>query len=618
VSQAEDSAPPRPHPDRPAQRHVEGPEQLLWITDRDLVVLWLNPAAARFLGRAPAACIGRSVCLWLPEQVRREAERGVQLALDPHAPTGLALGGLLRNEQGRELDVEWCLHPLFGPQGAVQGFAVSARDLADRRDVEAQLVRSQNRLQAVVEAMLDPLISIDDHGTVQAANPSVERVLGWPPAELIGRNINVLMPEPHHTAHDGYLAHYRATGRTWILGQTRDFEVRRKDGELILCSLSVSRAELSDGQPVFTGTFRDVTEKRRAERELRDSELRFRGLFENSYEYLGLLTPDGRVLEANRTALEGAGLVREDVIGLYFWDTKWWSSDPELRERVKSAVATAARGEFVRFEARLAGRGGRVLEIDFSLKPLRDEQGRVLMLLPEGRDIGEIKRAQRAETGVLRALATVGESAALLAHEIKNPITAVNLALRAVADQLGEDQQEVLGELATRMQRMEQMLRRTLSFARPLELKRVRLEPRAFVEACLARLASQVARRGARVELRAPHELPPLLADEQLLEEVLANLVTNALEAQEGAASVVVSLAAAGRELVLAVDDDGPGIPDSVRATLFRPFVTSKPQGNGFGLALSRKVVEEHGGTIQAGPSALGGARFEIRLPVTS
>ena len=109
-----------------------------------------------------------------------------------------------------------------------------------------------------------------------------------------------------------------------------------------------------------------------------------------------------------------------------------------------------------------------------------------------------------------------------------------------------------------------------------------------------------------------------LQADRQLLGEVLTNLVANGLEALEGGdgRQVVLSVERDGKEAVrFAVEDDGPGIPASLRATLFKPFYTTKTKGSGLGLAFCKKVVEEHGGTISAEDGALGGARFEVRLP---
>jgi PAS domain S-box-containing protein len=471
--------------------------------------------------------------------------------------------------------------------------------------------------EALLDAVLDPTVAIDDHGEVVLASASVERVFGWRPDELIGRNVNVLMPEPHHSAHDGYLAHYRATGQASILGRTRAFTVVHRDGHEIEVELSVSRAEMPDGQrPLFVGSFRDVTDRNRAERLLEDSERRLRSIFEGSFQYIGLLDLEGRVLEANRTALDATGIEREDVAGKFFWETRWWEVSEESREKLRDAIARARNGEFVRFETLHRGLGDEVLSVDFSLKPVLDEQGRAVLLIPEGRDISELKRAQRSEMAMLRALATIGESAAMLAHEIKNPITAVNLALRAVAKQLGEDDAAVLQDLVGRMQRLERTMRRTLSFARPLELSCGAVRLSALVDEVLGDLRPEYERHDVRLETEVPGELS-LFADRQLLGEALTNLLKNAREALGRGGLVRVSgQPLPGGRLCLCVEDDGPGIPPEVADGLFRPFVTSKHAGTGLGLAFCRKVAEAHGGSIEVDRGPLGGARFKLDLPL--
>jgi PAS domain S-box-containing protein len=494
--------------------------------------------------------------------------------------------------------------------------AAAGRETSARRNAEAALELNEARTRALLASLLDPTVVIDAFGTIQAASESVERVFGYAPAEIVGKNVRVLMTEPHRGAHDGYLETYRRTGVTNILGRTREFEVVRRDGSRIVCDLSVARADVPGGaSPLFIGSFRDVTERKRAEEALRDSERRFRALFDHAFQFVGLLRPDGTVLEANETACDAGGVRREDVVGKPFWETTWWAHSKEVQATIRDAVRRAAAGEFVRLETTQRGRAGAILEVDFSLMPLADESGKVVLLIPEGRDVTELKSAQRAETAMLRALATIGESAAVLAHEIKNPITAVNVALRAVAERLGEDHRAVLEDLVARMKHLEQLMRRTLSFARPLELRRIECDARELLQATVARQRAQIAKTGSdvRVEVQGDLRFP---ADPNLLEEVVSNLLSNALEAQPRGARVVLSAAGSVKDGVsLAVEDDGPGIPPEARDAIFKPFVTSKSGGTGLGLAICRKIVEEHGGTIRVEAAQQGGARFVVHLP---
>ena len=488
---------------------------------------------------------------------------------------------------------------------------------ADARWVES----SEVLYRTVLFAVQDPTIVIDDHGGIIAASDSVERVFGYTPAELSGQNIRILMPEPHFTNHDDYLAHYRRTGETAILGRTREFPVIRENGTVVECELSVARGDLSEEQrPLFIGSFRDITDRKRAERVLRDSDARLHAMFDKSFQYFGLLEPDGTVLEINQTALDATGIERGEVIGRKFWDTRWWSLSEDSREQLKDSIERAAQGEFVRFETQYPGPQDEILTIDFSVKPVRNDEGEVVHLIPEGRDITELVQAQRAETAMLRALATIGESAAVLAHEIKNPITSINLALRAVADKLGEDEQSILQELVSRMERLEQVMRRTLSFTRPLNLRRSNILVEDLMDGAIADMLPAAQDAGVVLQREERDEAHIVFADACLLGEVLVNLITNALEAlaepDSTGSRIELNITAGPEGLVrITVDDDGPGIAGSFRDTLFKPFHTTKAKGTGLGLALCKKIVEEHGGTLSAGDSDLGGARFELCLP---
>ena len=220
----------------------------------------------------------------------------------------------------------------------------------------------------------------------------------------------------------------------------------------------------------------------------------------------------------------------------------------------------------------------------------------------------------------MRAFAEIGESASLLAHEIKNPITAVNTALRAVAKQLGEEDQVILGDLVERMKKLESLMRRTLSLARPLELKLEACDVLDVLETSARIMSPHLESEGIDIEVAVAADCPVLTADPHLLEDVITNLVRNAADAmgpreeREGG-RVRLEAERAGDGVLVRVDDDGPGIPESVLATLFKPFVSTKTNGTGLGLAIARKVVEAHEGTIDVHNSPLGGARFELRLP---
>lgn len=593
---------------------------LVSLFDRSGRILFVNGAAARVLGCSPAECFGDSLFDFVHADERAAARGAFERWSRERGEALLLIETRIVCRVGELRHLHWTVAP-FRDDGRDTGLFIShARDVTALIQAAERVRRSEVRHRAVLTSMLDPIVAIDGHGTVREASRSVEEVFGYRPEELIGRNVSVLMVEPFASEHDGYLEHYRRTGRTGILGRTRQFEVRRKDGVVIHCELSVSRVDVpGQDEPLFVGSFRDVSARLRVERALAESEARMRAIFDQEYEFVGLLARDGTLLEVNHSALRGIRAARAEVIGRPFWLTPWWSQSPANVERVRHAVVAGAAGQFVRFELEYVDDQGQQRWVDFSLKPVLDEDGVVRFLLPEGRDITRLKAVHARELAMQDALAQIGESASILAHEIKNPITAVNLALRAVADKLGEDQKSVLEDLAGRLAKLEGTMRRTLSFARPLQLKREPCAPGELLAEAAHALKPELETAHVTLELAFPPDLPLVSADRRLLEDALLNLVRNAREALERGGHVRLSAAREGpAHVLLRVDDDGPGIAPSVRAELFKPFVSSKASGTGLGLAIARKVVREHGGEMGVADGVLGGACFWMRLPASA
>ena len=148
---------------------------------------------------------------------------------------------------------------------------------------------------------------------------------------------------------------------------------------------------LSNRYEFLVGSTQILNSKKATEQALSETTQRFQAIFDQSFQLVGLLEPDGTVLEANQTALTVAGVPREDFIGTQFAENLWWQISPEAKQKVQAAIARAAAGEFVRYEADVLVAGGAVITLDFSLKPIKDDSGQVILLISEGRDISDRK-----------------------------------------------------------------------------------------------------------------------------------------------------------------------------------------------------------------------------------
>jgi PAS domain S-box-containing protein len=186
---------------------------------------------------------------------------------------------------------------------------------------------------------------------------------------------------------------------------------------------------------------RDIAEHKQMQKRLGESERKTRAIFDLSFGFIGLLTPDGSLVEANRSALDFAGVQLSDVVGRPFWETPWWSHSTDEQERIRAAVRTAAAGELVRFETTHLATDGALHTVDFSVKPIRDEAGRVVLLIPQGRDITDRKRAEEAHARLATAVEQAAE--AIVITDTSGEILYVNPAFEKTA---GYTREEAVGK----------------------------------------------------------------------------------------------------------------------------------------------------------------------------
>lgn len=292
---------------------------------------------------------------------------------DGHVVWILLSGSLVRDAQG---------NPLY--------FIGQIQDISERKQAEKLLA-----LQAVVVKNMAGgvcLIRATDN-TIVYANPKFESLFGYALGELNGKPVHVInYEEADHSAEQSSLAIIRKLHQ---YGEaTYEVHSVKKDGTPFWCRAHTSVFEHPEYGTVYVAVQEDITEYKRAEQALRESEERFRAIFNQTFQFVGLLKPDGTLLEANQTALDFACITRSQVINRPFWEARWWTISAKTQEQLKAAIALAAKGEFVRYEVDVLGEGDRIATIDFSLRPIFDDTGGVKLLIPEGRDISDRKLAE--------------------------------------------------------------------------------------------------------------------------------------------------------------------------------------------------------------------------------
>jgi PAS domain S-box-containing protein len=303
------------------------------------------------------------------------------------------------------------LFPIQDAQRGVIGVGGIAADVTERRRTEAALRRSETTLSAIFRNSRQSFLFIDRAYTIQAFNKAAderareiyrrELYVGVSILEFITADMREIFYAHFQQAlHGESIVVERAIPS--ISGNARWFEFRY--------------APVYDDDQQALGVLmimHDVTERKLLEIANKENERRYRAIFNSTFQFMGLLRPDGVLLEVNQTVLDFGGLQLEDVVGRPIWDTPWLATTPEARTRMRAAVVEAADGAFIRYETEIRGADDTRAVIDFSIKPLKDETGKVVLLIPEGRDITERKRAEailQQSNERLRALYAIAQA----------------------------------------------------------------------------------------------------------------------------------------------------------------------------------------------------------------
>jgi two-component system nitrogen regulation sensor histidine kinase GlnL len=337
------------------------------------------------------------------------------------------------------------------------------------------------------------------------------------------------------------------------------------------------------------------------------------------------VTRDGRLAVMNEVAYKILGLTPQpDDMGRPF--TQVLRDRPDVWRIVSGAFDLSHLPN--RAELRLKSTGK---VIGYTLSQVKDARGSITGATLFFKDLTRVEQLEERER-LRDRLAALGEMAAAIAHEVKNPLAGIEVMAGILKRQHAEseDAQSILRDIIKEAKMANAIVLEVLDFVRPIRLQVERISLSDVVRDAIATAESHVPRGGVDVGVRLNESLPPIQGDPHQLRQLFTNLLTNAFEAMGGTGQVAISaqqLAAeeepAGGELhavpmiQVEVADSGPGVPADVMDRIFSPFFTTKPQGSGLGLAIVRKIVDAHDGRIDVSAGVKGGTRFRVTLPVS-
>ncbi len=471
----------------------------IYMTDPNGIVTIWNRGAERIKGWSSADIIGQHFSLFYPPEDIAAAKP--QADLDRAAAEGRVEEESWRiRKDGSEFLASITMTALRDADGALRGFGKVVRDITDQRASETALTRRELHLRSILETVPDAMVVIDERGRITSFSAAAERLFGHAQADVIGRNVKMLMPNPDRRQHDGYLENYRSTGKRKVIGKLRVVRGIRQDGETFPLELSVGET-LSGGQRIFTAFLRDLTERQATELKMQD---------------------------------------------------------------LQSELIHVSR------------------------------------------------------------LSAMGTMASTLAHELNQPLTAIANYLETTRDMLADSSPKTiervrgaLDEAAGQALRAGDIVRRSREFvAHGVVLQSVEpLGPLVREAAALGLIGSGQPDIDTVVEL--PDEEDWVLVDRVQIQQVLVNLIRNAVQAMVGSGEQRLTIATshdANGLVEVSVQDSGSGVNPAVTDRLFQAFATTKKDGMGLGLSISRTIIEAHGGRIWMTPVPDGGSVFHFTL----
>ncbi len=496
------------------------------------------------------------------------------------------------------------------------------REIAEHRRTEEALRDSEARKAAVLEAALDAIITMDHDGKVVEFNPAAERMFGYRRGDVMGREMaEFIIPPSQRESHRQGLARYLVTGERSILDRRLEMPARRSDGTEFPVELAITRL-VKSGPPVFTAHVRDITERRRAEETLQAKEAELELIASRTPLLLTRCSKDQRFVYVNRACAEFLGRRQEEIIGRPIADIV----GEEAFAAIAPNIERVLRGEEVEFEMEVpyAHPGRRFMRVSYT--PDRDERGQVIGWVAS---ISDVTDRKLAETALREADRRKDEFLATLAHELRNPLAPVRNAteiLRLKSPPTPELQwaRDVIDRQMQQMTRLIDDLMDVSRITRDrLELRKERVELARVIQGAVETSRALIDGSDHELTVALPADPVYLDADIMRLAQVFSNLINNAAKYSGRGSPISLTAERRGADVLVSVRDEGIGIPQEMLPRIFEMFTQvdrslERTQGGlGIGLTLVKRLVEMHGGSIEARSGGPGkGSEFIVRLPI--
>jgi len=656
---------------------VEISPDAIILTDLDSTILMVNRQALKLYGaRSEDELIGKSSFDYIVEEDRQKAAENAIKVLE-QGVTG-PFEYMLKRKDAPPYHAEISASVVRDANGEPVAFIGVMRDVTDRKETERALAgyrqelekevdqrtrelrMSEERYRKLFESSPDVVALIGTDGTMLDCNRQDIQAGKLKREEIIGKHFSEFMPFTGEEA-DNYMELIKQWADGNMGEEPLEVELKRPDGSPVWLEAFPAPVEMDGEAAAILVTTRDITdrklarqelqrhkekleelvaertselletnrrlkkeieERKRAEQEVRQSEIKYRSLFEDTRDAVYMVARDGTMIDANPAATRLLGYTREELIGM---DIRKLYVDP--RDRLGFQKEIEEKGEVRDFELKLKTKDGRPRDCLVTSALRLDAEGRILGYQGVIRDVTEKKLEQEARKRLSEKLAeaermaVIGQMAAGVAHEMNNPLTAITYYAQALEkiEPICSSEAEKIQRIKDAARRIQELVTRlgSYAFADRSEFQMVDLN--ALVRQVIDALAHELEKRpGAEITTRLKKDLSSIYGAPDQLFHLVSNLIINALQSlPRGKGKVYVSTRATDSKIELKIRDNGEGLDPKELPNIFKPFYTSKAagEGTGLGLAIVERVAKMHNGKVRVNSRPGKGATFIVELP---